>query len=158
MQPGPRHIMETPPCRLFVFTARDAPIAIVARRGPSKWYHVLRWHTKNDTFEPGAWFHGRIYEDRCDLSPDGSLMVYFCHGGAWRPDYTAAWTAVQGPWLHAPRPLALGIHLGRRRPVPRQPSALPPRRRQYADTPGSSAHGLDDSPPKCRMPSLHWRS
>jgi hypothetical protein len=102
MQPGPAHIMETPPCRLFVITARDAPIAIVLRRGPSKWYHVLRWHTHNDTFEPGAWFHGRIYEERCDLSPDGSLMVYFCHGGAWRPDYTASWTAVsRAPWLHA---------------------------------------------------------
>jgi hypothetical protein len=99
---GLSHIMQAHPCRLFVITARDAPTAIVLRRGPSKWYHVLRWHTNNDTFEPGAWFHGRIYEERCDLSPDGALMVYFCHGGACREAYTDSWTAVsKAPWLYA---------------------------------------------------------
>jgi hypothetical protein len=89
-------------CRLFVIPARDAPVAIILRRGPSKWWHVIRWHMDTDTFEPGAWFHGRIYEERCDLSPDGQLMVYMCHGGAYRPDYSHAWTAVsRAPWLYA---------------------------------------------------------
>ena len=90
------------PCRLFVIPARDAPIAIILRRGPSKWYHIIRWFTDSDHFEQGAWFHGRIYEERCDISPDGNLFVYFCHGGAYRPGYTDSWTAVSRvPWLYA---------------------------------------------------------
>lgn len=94
--------MDKPPCRLFVIPARDAPFAVILRRGPSKWYHLIRWQTERDAFEEGAWFHGRIYEERCDLSPDGSLFVYFCHGGALRPGYTDAWTAVsRAPWLYA---------------------------------------------------------
>jgi hypothetical protein len=89
-------------CRLFVIPARDAPVAIILRRGPSKWYHVIRWHMDSDRFEHGAWFRGRIYEENCDLSPDGQLMVYMCFGGAFRPEYTHAWTAVsKAPWLYA---------------------------------------------------------
>jgi hypothetical protein len=90
------------PCRLFIIPARDVPTALILRRGPSKWYHLIRWRMDSDTFEAGAWFHGRIYEERCDLSPDGDLVVYMCHGGACRPGYTHAWTAVsRAPWLHA---------------------------------------------------------
>jgi hypothetical protein len=90
------------PCRLFVIPARDAPVAAVLRRGPSSWYQVLRWDTSSDEVSDGAWFRGRIYEDKCDLSPDGELFVYFCHGGRSRPVYTDSWTAVSRlPWLSA---------------------------------------------------------
>ena len=94
--------MDKPPCRLFVIPARDVPFAVILRRGPSKWYHVIRWQTERDVFEPGAWFCGRIYEERCDLSPDDKLFVYICHGGAFREGYTSSWTAVsRAPWLYA---------------------------------------------------------
>ena len=94
--------MDKSPCRLFVISARDVPLAVILRRGPSKWYHLIRWHTEQDTFEQGAWFCGRIYEERCDLSPDGTLFVAMCHGGSCRPGYTYAWTAVsQSPWMYA---------------------------------------------------------
>jgi len=94
--------MSVPSCRLFIIMARDAPIAVVYRRGPRKWYHVQLWRMDTDTFEPGAWFRGRIYEDKCDLSPDGGLMIYFCHGGAYRLGYTDSWTALsRPPWLYA---------------------------------------------------------
>jgi hypothetical protein len=94
--------MTTHPCHLFVIPACSSPFAIILRRGPSKWYHIVRWRTDNDTFEMGAWFKGRIYEEKCDLSPDGRLLVYFCHGGAYRPEYTDSWTAVsRAPWLYA---------------------------------------------------------
>jgi hypothetical protein len=89
-------------CRLFVIAARDTPVAAVLRRGPSGWYQIIRWDTGSDEFTDGSWFKGRIYEDKCDLSPDGELFVYFCHGGRWRPEYTDAWTAVSRlPWLSA---------------------------------------------------------
>ncbi len=94
--------MDRPAPRLFVIPARDAPVAAVLRRGPSDWYQVLRWDLDRDVVEGGAWFHGRLYEERCDLSPDGELLLYFCHGGRVRPGYTDAWTAVSRlPWLHA---------------------------------------------------------
>ena len=69
--------MTTPPPRLFVVRARKAPFAVVLRRGPSKWYHIIKWDTDKDTFEHGAWFRGRIYEEECALSPDGSLFANF---------------------------------------------------------------------------------
>ena len=91
------------PCRLFVIPARVRPIALILRRGPSAWYHLIRWDTVKDTFEHGAWFRGRIYEERCDLSPDGELFLYFAlQGRRWRTSYKGAWTAVsRAPWLHA---------------------------------------------------------
>jgi hypothetical protein len=49
--------------RLFVITARDEPTAVILRRGPSDWYHVIQWHTCRDAFVHGAWFKGRIYEE-----------------------------------------------------------------------------------------------
>jgi hypothetical protein len=93
--------------RLFVIPSSkglysQAAYAIILRRGPSDWYHLIRWNMREDAFEEGAWFHGRIYEEKCDLSPDGQLFVYMCHGGAFRPGYTDSWTAVsRAPWLHA---------------------------------------------------------
>jgi hypothetical protein len=90
-------------CRLFVITAAAAPKAIILRRGPSKWYHLTAWDMEHDTFEGGAWLHGRIYEQKCDLSPDGNLFVYFAHniiaiGERILDSYTAL---SRPPWLHA---------------------------------------------------------
>ena len=92
-----------PACRLFVIPARDVPCAVVLRRGPTAWYHVLLWDLVTDRIEPGAWIKGRIYEDKCDLSPDGRLLVTFVHQGARSTTpYSQAWTAVsRPPWLHA---------------------------------------------------------
>ena len=61
----------TPPPRLWVVRAKDAPIAVIFRRGPSKQVELILWNMHKDTFERGQWFKGRIYERRCDLSPDG---------------------------------------------------------------------------------------
>lgn len=90
-------------CRLFVIVARDAPVAAILRRGPSAWFHLIRWDMERDQFDHGAWFKGRIYEDRCDLSPDGELFVSFCHQGSrLGTSYSDSWTAVSRlPWLHA---------------------------------------------------------
>jgi hypothetical protein len=72
-------------CRLFVIPARDKPGAIIIRRGPSAWYHLILWETRRknrDLFTNGAWFRGRIYPEKCDLSPDGNLFVYFAFQGS----------------------------------------------------------------------------
>ena len=98
------------PCRLFVVFARDADVGVILRRGPSKWVQVIKWNTRRDTFEDGAWFHGRIYEHSCDVSPDGRLFVYLA-AKQHRPrsdGHLYTWTAVsRPPWLHA---LALWSH------------------------------------------------
>lgn len=95
------------PARVFMLFARKSPVSLIFRRGPSKWVQLIKWNTKDDSFEPGQWFHGRIYERRCDLSPDGSLLIYFAQkleGRRLRDenDYTYAWTAVsKTPYLTA---------------------------------------------------------
>jgi hypothetical protein len=89
------------PCRLFFLLAREANTGVIFRRGPSKWVQVIRWDTANDRFERGQWFHGRIYEKRCDLSPDGKLLIYFVSKFNRRTrenqEYTYAWTAISKP-------------------------------------------------------------
>jgi hypothetical protein len=92
-----------PPPRLFVVFAARAHAAVVIRRGPSSWVHLTLWDTDADRFTPGAWFRGRIYPEKCDLSPDARLFVYAAHQGRrLRSSVTDAWTAVsRPPWLHA---------------------------------------------------------
>jgi hypothetical protein len=62
---------------------------------------MLRWNTRTDAFDAGQWFHGKIYERRCDLSPDGALFIYFAskfNGRTIRDrEYTYAWTAISKP-------------------------------------------------------------
>lgn len=97
----------TPPPRLYLLLARRAGVGVIFRRGPSKRTEVIRWDTDGDVFERGHWFHGRIYERRCDLSPDGELLVYFAskfdrHTTSRDSDTSYAWTAVsRPPWLTA---------------------------------------------------------
>jgi hypothetical protein len=105
--------------RLFPILARRSYTAVIFRRGLSKWVQLIRWDTKTDTFEPGQWFHGRVYERRCDLSPDGSLLVYFAQKISARSlkdkEYTYAWTAIsKPPYLTALALLAQGRLLERR--------------------------------------------
>ncbi len=89
-----------PSCRLFGILARDKPVGVLLRRGPKGWVQLIRWDTAANTFEPGQWFHGQIYERRCDLSPSGDLFVYFASkhtGRQLASDYTHAWTAISRP-------------------------------------------------------------
>ncbi|MFN3651614.1 MAG: hypothetical protein ACK47B_18715 [Armatimonadota bacterium] len=78
------------PPRLHFYLARAAPVGLLLRRGPTEWVRLIGWNTEDDTFEPGAWFRGRIYAEKCDLSPDGRLFVYFAakfgRGGWAEPD------------------------------------------------------------------------
>src|SRR5215831_1314687 len=89
------------PARLFMIFARNSSTAVIFRRGPSKWVQLIKWNTKTDTFEHGQWFNGRIYERRADLSPDGSLLIYFAQKITARSkkdtEYTYAWTAISRP-------------------------------------------------------------
>jgi hypothetical protein len=95
--------MQIPPPRIFVITARDADAAVIFRRGPSNWFHLLKWDMADATFQAGAWFKGSMYSEKCDLSPDGTLLLYFVlRGSMLQTSYTHAWTAVsRAPWMEA---------------------------------------------------------
>jgi hypothetical protein len=87
-----------------VYLASEEPIAVVLRRGPSEWARLSLWHTDTDAIEHGQWLHGRVYERRSDLSPDGSLFAAFIrkesYGG--EPAPVDSWVAVsRPPWFTA---------------------------------------------------------
>jgi len=64
-------------CWQFVLLASKAPVGVVIRRGPSKWWHLTFWETGQDHFTSGQWFRGSMYPSKCDLAPDGKLFSYF---------------------------------------------------------------------------------
>jgi hypothetical protein len=83
-----------PAARIYCLVARNARKAVVFRRGPNRQVRLLSWDLKSDRVDGGQWLKGRIYERRCDLSPDGSLLVYFA--AKFRgPVYS--WTAISSP-------------------------------------------------------------
>jgi hypothetical protein len=90
------------PARLHVLLARTSSQALVIRRGPSKHACTIGWNRARDTFEDGQWLRGRIYERRCDLSPDGKWFLYFAMNGHWSSATRGSWTAIsRTPWLRA---------------------------------------------------------
>ena len=91
------------PCRLFGYLAREAPVGVVLRRGPSDWARLSLWHTDGDVFEHGQWLKGRVYERRSDLSADGSLFVAFVRGSSGpSAESRDTWLAVsRPPWFTA---------------------------------------------------------
>ena len=92
-----------PPCRLNVMLARDAPLGVIFRRGPSEWTQVIRWNTDDDSFEYGSWLRGKIFFERSDISTDGGKLLYFATKYTNRDlDFPTAYTALSRlPWLTA---------------------------------------------------------
>jgi len=89
--------------RLHVLLAREAPLAVVIRRGPARRVGVFAWNRETGEVSPGQWLKGRLYERRCDLSPDGKHLIYFAMNGRWQdPVSKGSWTAIsRAPWLKA---------------------------------------------------------
>lgn len=91
--------------RLHLLAAKEAPVVVILRRGPSKRYHIMRFRTDTDNVEHGSWFAGRLYPGRCDLSHDGSRMVYLAMGGKGE-----TWNAICKP--PSLEPVALWFNFG----------------------------------------------
>lgn len=90
------------PPRLHVLMARDADTAVVIRRGPSRCTAFVGWNRSTDEFHVGQWLKGRIYERRCDISPDGKHLIYFAMNGLWQEEAMGSWTAIsRAPYLKA---------------------------------------------------------
>ncbi len=89
-----------PPCRLTVILARQAPVGVIFRRGPSAWTQISRWNTSDDSIQPGQWFRGKIDPDKSDVSPAGDRMIYFARSAKQRSvaaGYGWTWTAISRP-------------------------------------------------------------
>ena len=98
--------ISTVPCRLYVYLARAAPVAVVLRRGPTDWVRLSLWSTTDDSFQHGQWMKNRVYERRCDLSADGARFVYFARGSSGPPGphqpNRDSWVAIsRPPWFTA---------------------------------------------------------
>lgn len=88
------------PCRLFVYLARRAPVAVVLRRGPSAWARLSLWHTDTDVIEHGQWLKGRVYERRSDVSADGRYFAAFVRQSGGRERHAGGadtWIALSRP-------------------------------------------------------------
>ena len=89
------------PPRLFGIAALRADIVAVIRRGPSDWCHVGRWDVGQLAYEPGSWFKGKLFPQRCDLSPDGQWLGYMAYKGNPN-EFPDSYLAVSRlPWLNA---------------------------------------------------------
>lgn len=109
MKPSAEAEQDKFPPRLHVLLARDAKIGLVIRRGPSKSVCTVLWNRDRDTFKLGQWMRGRIYERRCDLSPNGKHLIYFAMNGRWESETKGAWTAISRvPYLKAVNLFAKG--------------------------------------------------
>src|SRR5579862_6532115 len=92
-----------PACRLYAIVASKAPVAVVFRRGPSRWWHVLRWELEGPALVHGAWLRASLYPRRSNISPDGRLLGYFAfdgHKSAGEPWYSY-FAISKVPWLTA---------------------------------------------------------
>jgi hypothetical protein len=83
-----------------VLAAAGAPVAVVFRRGPSSWAHLVRLDLDGGTAEHGAWFRGRLYPRRSALSADGRLLGYVALTGR-NPPWDAYVAISRPPWLTA---------------------------------------------------------
>ena len=103
-EPGLYPTQPMPAPRLHIEFASGSSMAAILRRGPSGWVRLALWDTATDQVDLGSWFHGRIYEDCCSLSPDGRLFAYLAakHQGNRGSDDCSSWAAVsRPPWLTA---------------------------------------------------------
>lgn len=90
------------PARVYVLLARDTPLGVVIRRGPSKRVCTMMWDLTSDTFQMGQWLKGRIFERDSDLSPDGKYLIYYAANSRWDDETRGSWIAVSiAPYLKA---------------------------------------------------------
>lgn len=101
-----------PAARIWVLLASEASLAVIFRRGPSKWTRLYLWNTQTDEFTVGSWFSGQLYADFSDLSPDGEHLIYFARNESparqqaarnkFGVDHFETWTALcKPPWVKA---------------------------------------------------------
>lgn len=80
--------------RVEAIIARNAAVAVIFRRGPSRRVRMLKWNLRNDRIEAGQWIEAGVPVSRCDVSPNGELVACFVASYRRRP---GTWTAISRP-------------------------------------------------------------
>jgi hypothetical protein len=87
------------PARVEAIIARNANVAVIFRRGPTRLVRMLKWNLRNDRIEGGQWIEARVHVSRSDISPNGKLVACFVASYRKMP---GTWTALsQPPWFTA---------------------------------------------------------
>lgn len=97
MQTAAGSIVTEPQVRLHLFFATENDRAVVMRQGPSRHFRLILWHRDDDRFDDGQWVIGKVYVERCAISPDGMHLVYFLLDGRWNSEARGAFTAISRP-------------------------------------------------------------
>jgi hypothetical protein len=85
---------KAPAARVECIVARNAPVAVIFRRGPTRFVRMLRWDLRTDKIVPGQWVNARVHVARSDISPDGELVASFVASYRKMP---GTWTAISRP-------------------------------------------------------------
>jgi hypothetical protein len=81
--------------RIHLLAAKDAPAMVILQRKRDKLFHVITINTQTLRITEGSWFRGKLYPLRCDVSFDGTFMVYLAMGARGQ-----TWNGVcRLPWL-----------------------------------------------------------
>jgi hypothetical protein len=124
---APRLPMSASACALYAIVARDARVAVVFRRGPTRHIRMLRWDLARDVVEPGQWLYGAVETTASALSPDGELLAYCARKrgetftAVSRPPYFTALAFfglganAHGGFFPSARELVVGRTFGRQR-------------------------------------------
>lgn len=89
----------TPKIRGFLAARKNKGLFLYRRSNMKTYLISFSYERKIDKFTLGSGFYGRIYPNRCDISPDGNDFIYFAMGASLRK-YGAkfsAWTAICKP-------------------------------------------------------------
>lgn len=68
-----------PSARIYVLISPQSNQAIIIRTGPAEHNLTIGWNLRSDKFTQGQWLKGKIYIEKCDISPDGQHWVYFAY-------------------------------------------------------------------------------
>jgi hypothetical protein len=82
------------PARVEAIIARDAPLAVILRRGPTRLVRMLRWNLRKDTIAGGQWINARVPARCVDVSPSGDLVACFVASYRQGP---GTWTTISRP-------------------------------------------------------------
>lgn len=73
-------------------------MGVLLRRGPSDLFQLLTWDLNTDEVTSGQWLSSRVHFERCDLSPNGKLLIYFAANYKPKADWQEhSYTAISRP-------------------------------------------------------------
>ncbi|MEM1254736.1 MAG: hypothetical protein AAGI69_20055 [Cyanobacteria bacterium P01_H01_bin.21] len=73
-------LISTPKIRGYVATECDRTVFLYRRSNKITYLILLEYKKERFNLDVGSRFYGRIYPNRCDLSPDGKYFLYFAMG------------------------------------------------------------------------------